>query len=326
MQKMTQSLSQLVLDKFVRARQTPAQRVAELSELHNGNPFVVDDGNLRFMYFDQNSVQSVMRIDAPEELLFGYTRAMMSFLFLNPAPSHILMVGLGGGSLVKFCHRFLPACKITVLEIDPGVIALRKQFCVPDDDERLSIKCCDAASYIAEVPDLVDVILLDGFDINGLVQSLCSPKFLAQCYDALSVNGILVCNMWGKQRELIPHLRQLRQIFDQNVWWGRSPDSYNLVVFANKNLRAKFPVEGAINPVFFTPEMAFELQQFNYALRDFRDPTEKGTTNADAADLEYLALEADLAFLLGQDPSLPRSEEAWRDTHHIKSEPGKSPT
>lgn len=320
MQKMTQSLSQLVLDKFVRVRQTPAQGVAELSELHKGKPFVMDDGNLRFMYFDQNSVQSVMRIDAPDELLFGYTRAMMSFLFLNPTPSHILMVGLGGGSLVKFCHRFLPDSKITVLEIDPGVIALRKQFFVPDDDERLVIKCCDAASYIAEIRDSIDVILLDGFDINGLAQALCSPKFLAQCYEALSANGILVCNMWGKQRELIPHLRNLRQIFDQNVWWGRSPDSYNLVVFANKNLHAKFPVEAAINPDFFTPEMAFELQQFNFALRDFRHPSENGASNADAGDLEYLALEADLAYLLGQDPNLPRSEEAWRDTHRTKSE------
>ncbi|MBX9900926.1 MAG: hypothetical protein K2Y28_09105, partial [Burkholderiaceae bacterium] len=58
----------------------------------------------------------------------------------------------------------------------------------------------------------------------------------------------------------------------------------------------------------------------NYALRDFRLPVENRMSNADAADLEYLALAADLAHLLGQDPNLPRSEEAWRDTHQTKSE------
>jgi hypothetical protein len=35
------------------------------------------------------------------------------------------LIGLGGGSLVKYCYRNLPGTRIVVIEIDPEVIALR---------------------------------------------------------------------------------------------------------------------------------------------------------------------------------------------------------
>ena len=35
------------------------------------------------------------------------------------------MIGLGGGSLVRFCHRHLPHSRMTVVEINPAVVALR---------------------------------------------------------------------------------------------------------------------------------------------------------------------------------------------------------
>ena len=50
---------------------------------------------------------------------------MMGFLLFIPSPARILMVGLGGGSLAKFCFRHLPDAAIDVVEINPHVIALR---------------------------------------------------------------------------------------------------------------------------------------------------------------------------------------------------------
>ncbi|KAK0360144.1 hypothetical protein LTR94_028457 [Friedmanniomyces endolithicus] len=63
----------------------------------------------------------------------------MCFALFVPDPRHIVMVGLGGGSLAKFCHRHFPRARITVLEIRDDVIALRDQFCLPPDDARLRI-------------------------------------------------------------------------------------------------------------------------------------------------------------------------------------------
>src|SRR3546814_9997105 len=69
-------------------------------------------------------VQSIMSIDDPDRLMLDYTRQMMGFLLFNPSPQTIEMIGLGGGSLAKYCYKYLPDVSITAVEIDPEVIAV----------------------------------------------------------------------------------------------------------------------------------------------------------------------------------------------------------
>ena len=75
-----------------------------------------DDGEYRSLYFDDEAIQSVMRNAAPAALELEYTRMMMGFLLFNPAPDSIAFIGLGGGSLVKFCYRHLPHTQLSVAE------------------------------------------------------------------------------------------------------------------------------------------------------------------------------------------------------------------
>src|SRR5690606_15673673 len=89
------------------------------------------------------AVQSSMSLLNPYALEFEYTRLMMGFLLFDPDPAHMLMIGLGGGSLPKFCHRYLPQTSIDVVEIDPDVIALRDAFHVPPDDARFRVIAAD---------------------------------------------------------------------------------------------------------------------------------------------------------------------------------------
>src|SRR5689334_22221343 len=66
-------------------------------------PYIIEEDGERRLHFSRASVQSVMSLQDPNALLAAYTRKMMAFLLYNPEPAHILMVGLGGGSLTKFC-------------------------------------------------------------------------------------------------------------------------------------------------------------------------------------------------------------------------------
>jgi hypothetical protein len=86
-------------------------------------PFLVEDGERRALVFNiEGSVQSEMRLDDPAALVNEYTRKMMAFLLFCPNPRHVVMIGLGGGSLVKFCRRHLPGTLLTIVEIDATVI------------------------------------------------------------------------------------------------------------------------------------------------------------------------------------------------------------
>ena len=76
-------------------------------------PFVQEDGHTRSLHFTRGELQSRMDKRQPWSLAVDYTRTMMAFLLLLPEPASIAMIGLGGGSLAKFCYRHLPDCRIT---------------------------------------------------------------------------------------------------------------------------------------------------------------------------------------------------------------------
>ncbi|MBV5333937.1 transferase, partial [bacterium] len=62
----------------------------------------------------------------PEKLLLDYTQTMMGFLLFQPTPQRMAMIGLGGGSLAKYCRRTLPTVDFTAIELSAEVIALRE--------------------------------------------------------------------------------------------------------------------------------------------------------------------------------------------------------
>ena len=200
-----------------------------------GKPGVSEDSGVRSLHFNSGVVQSSMRVSAPFELDLSYTRSMMGFLLFNAEPQHILLVGLGGGSLSKYCYHQFPQARITTLEINPDVIALRDEFLVPPDNKRFQVVQSDACEYLTRSDVQADIILLDGYDAEGLPPCLCAESFYTNCWQALSAQGVLVANLWGGEPNRGVYLNRLRGIFDGRVWWSKPRDSSNLIVFAVKN-------------------------------------------------------------------------------------------
>ncbi|HEX8957378.1 MAG TPA: fused MFS/spermidine synthase [Burkholderiaceae bacterium] len=210
-----------------------------------GKPFIYQKRHTISLLFDVFAVQSEMAIDAPDELVLGYTRTMMGFLLFNPDPRQIGMIGLGGGSLAKFCYRYLPDAAIAVAEIDPGVIALREHFRIPANDARLEVHCIDGADFVRQAESRFDVLMLDGFDRLGLPQQLCSQQFYDDCCRALAPGGILVTNLFGNAPETPVYLDRLCASFKNAVVVADVPDSLNKIAFVRKGEPLK------LNPAIF---------------------------------------------------------------------------
>lgn len=200
-----------------------------------GRPFAFSHEDMRTLHFDERFIQSAMRISDPVNLLLSYTRAMMGFLLFNPTPRHILMIGLGGGSLAKYCLQNVPGARITVLELDGDVIALRDEFLIPKNDERFRVVHTDALAYLAAASEKVDVILHDGFDADGLAPSLSTEEFYRLCFAALEPDGILVSNLWGDAGDLACAMRRLHAVFDSKLWWAAATGGFNRVVFSSRS-------------------------------------------------------------------------------------------
>jgi spermidine synthase len=214
---------------------------AQLMDRTYDKPFVVDDAANRSLCFSiDGSIQSEMRIADPTALVSDYTRTMMAFLLFCPQPRHIVMLGLGGGSLVKFCRRHLPATRLTVVEIDGAVITLRTHFMVPPDDELLRVVHEDGGNYVAAVArsgECIDVLLADAYDRDGLAPSTADRAFFENATAVLGDAGIFVMNLAAYESEPSRVMPLIRQAFGEPViasvvGWGG-----NTVVFAGPALR-----------------------------------------------------------------------------------------
>ncbi|MGY0651268.1 spermine/spermidine synthase domain-containing protein [Luteimonas sp. A537] len=183
------------------------------------------------LHFRRGQTQSRMRGDTPDRLLIDYTRTMLAALLWQPRPRRIGIVGLGGGSQVKFLHRQLPGARLEVVENHPGVIALRRSFGIPDDDARLEVAFDDGARFIAARPGRYDLLLVDGYDAAGIPEALSTPAFLRACRDALATGGVMAANLHGDG--CAPYIMQLREAFGgDRVRVVQEAEMSNRVVFA----------------------------------------------------------------------------------------------
>ncbi len=206
---------------------------------------ITEEAGLRALHFDQSTIQSVMALGDPDLLVLDYTRAMMSFLLFVPRPRHIVMIGLGGGSLAKHCLRTLPTTRVTVVEIDPAVIALRDQFAIPPDDDRFRVICADGADHVKEAAaGDADVLLVDGFLAGGLPQQLASADFYAACRTMLAPGGVLVLNHWAGDPSYSVYVTRLRAAFDGRLLAVPAEGGDNRVCFAGRD--APFPPRRAL--------------------------------------------------------------------------------
>jgi spermidine synthase len=200
-------------------------------------PFVVDTGTRRFLHFDFAAVQSAMELSNPGRLTLAYTRKMMAFLLFNCAPDRILLLGLGGGSLAKFCYANLPTASVTVVELNRDVIALRDEFSIPADDHRFRVVNADGAAYTAGLTRCKDVILADACDRSGLAAEIDSVDFYRTARGHLSPGGVFVINLCGDRFSVAEHLKKLRDAFEDELLSLKVQNDSNLIVFGFRERR-----------------------------------------------------------------------------------------
>jgi spermidine synthase len=219
-----------------------------------GRPYVHDTPEARTLHFAELDLQSRMLKADPIALALDYTRTMMGFLLFVSRPRRLAMIGLGGGSLAKFCHHELPDTRIDVIEINPRVVALRDLFGVPADDARFRIHVDDGARFVAQADDCYDAILVDGYTHDGIPQSLASHRFHRDCRQALRASGVLVSNLHGP--EVGSHVARIRRLYRDQVVCLDETTCTNRILFAFKgNAAGRTPAPALDAALLDTPRL-----------------------------------------------------------------------
>jgi spermidine synthase len=124
-------------------------------------------------------------------------------LFSSPDPRRILIVGLGGGSIPTALAEILPNATIDVVEIDPAVTRVARQYFDFKDGPKLKVTELDGRVFIKRAGregKRYDIVMLDAFDHEYIPEHLLTREFLQEVKALLAPQGVLVANTFSSSR------------------------------------------------------------------------------------------------------------------------------
>ncbi len=123
---------------------------------------------------------------------FHYAAVMDLPKYFFDTPGRMLLIGLGGGSLVKQYAR--QRWQVDAVDIDPVVIGFARQYfgLLPHEG---SVICMDGRQYLMSTGQRYDVILLDAFSSSSIPFHLTSVESFALMASRLSPRGVLAVNV-----------------------------------------------------------------------------------------------------------------------------------
>lgn len=138
--------------------------------------------------------QSAMSLMHPEKLIFAYERVMALAVAIVPEPRTVLLLGLGGGTMMRFLSAYFPGCALTIVEHDPAIIALaQRHFHVEHP-----IELADAVEFVAATEARFDAIFVDTYGGSGFNGP--PAGFWERCAAVLRPQGCIAIN-WADVRD-----------------------------------------------------------------------------------------------------------------------------
>jgi spermidine synthase len=214
----------------------PLSAVESLPEV-----YCTDWGDVRHLHLGSEWIQGSMRLDDPTALVHEYTQRMCAWLlFIDPLRvrrCQALQLGLGAGSLTKFCAQVL-RMRSTAIELNPQVLAVcRSWFKLPQNNSRLQVVLGDAAVEICkrQWQGQVDALQVDLYDDQAAAPVLDSVDFYALCRATLTDQGCMTVNLFGRSSSFERSIRHMAQAFGPEALWVFKPTREgNTVVLAQR--------------------------------------------------------------------------------------------
>jgi len=167
------------------------------------NIIVDEKGNQRCLKFNTKSSktnQSCVFKNAPDKLVFNYTKLVFSGLLLIDNPKKVLIIGLGGGTLSNTIHQIYPNAYIDNVEIDPAVTNVAREYFGFIENEKITSVTQDGRIFIKRAKlkrQQYDWIILDAFNGDYIPEHLLTKEFFEETKAILSTQGIISANTFS---------------------------------------------------------------------------------------------------------------------------------
>lgn len=108
--------------------------------------------------------------------------------------SNILVLGLGGGDVIRVAQILWPAAHITAIEIDQEVIEVAKNYFDLRNTKSLKIICENAMDFLDKNRDKFDVVIVDLYEGDVVPSFVDSDIFISKIIESTNKNGFAVFN------------------------------------------------------------------------------------------------------------------------------------
>jgi spermidine synthase len=168
--------------------------------------------------------QSEANLADPDDLPLLYTRAFSLAAIYPPEIKRVLVLGLGGGSIPVYLHRFLPEATIDVVEIDPGIIAAAKKYFGMRETGRLHLIESDGRVFLNRHREPYDIIIVDVFTGSYIPFHMMTKEFYQLVRSRLNPHGVAAINILPAEKLFVSNVRTLKLAFD-NLEFFNSGDA-----------------------------------------------------------------------------------------------------
>jgi spermidine synthase len=207
---------------------------------------VRSDGDVRALTFvrdnGQEVVQSRISLRAPHTLVAPYARGMFASYLYQPQPRRVLIVGLGGGAMVRFLTHHESQVHIDAVEIDPVVVRLADRYFGVRSGGNVQVHTADAVTFVESTTDRYDLILMDAFlrpsgdtDTTGVPTRLKTLAFLGRLKQTLAPGGIVAFNV-NEHDSMADDIAAVAATFGQVAVYRCPPADNKILVAAESGL------------------------------------------------------------------------------------------
>lgn len=143
-------------------------------------------------------------------------------ILAHGAVRDVLIIGGGDGGALREVLRHDKVERATMVEIDGTVVDLCREY-LPSlsngafDDPRAELIIADGLEFVKRTDRKFDVIIIDSTDPIGPSVPLFSDEFYADCRDALTPDGVFICQSgvsFVQEDEARETHRRLTDIFE----------------------------------------------------------------------------------------------------------------
>ncbi len=200
---------------------------------------------VRTLTLDQ-LVHSYVDLDDPTFLVYSYEKIFADIAVFaaerNPRLS-ALFIGGGGYTMPRFLEHSYPQSRVEVIEIDPAVTQVAREYLNLPPDTRIITRNADARMVTPQLPrGAYDIVVGDAFNDVSVPYHLTTLEFNEQVKALLTEDGVYMVNVVDKLRTgafLRAFARTLQATFpnvyllrDSYVW--DDDDRYTFVLAASE--------------------------------------------------------------------------------------------